>query len=99
LNVWAPVISISGRTVIPVASIGHTKYEMPWRCGTWGFVRAMRMPYVANCASDVQTFWPVTTHSSPSRSARVVREARSDPAPGSLNSWHHISSPDSSRGR
>ncbi len=36
----------------------------------------------------VQTFWPVTTHSSPSSSARVASEARSEPAPGSLNSWH-----------
>ncbi len=39
------------------------------------------------------TFWPLTTHSSPSRSARVVRPARSEPLPGSLNSWHHVCSP------
>ena len=35
------------------------------------------------------TFWPLTTHSSPSRTARVARPARSEPAPGSENSWHH----------
>src|SRR5580693_4808495 len=33
------------------------------------------------------------TKSSPSRSARVARLARSDPAPGSLNSWHQACSP------
>ena len=43
-------------------------------------------------ASVVHTFWPLTIHSSPSRSARVARPATSDPAPGSLNSWHQISS-------
>ena len=47
----------------------------------------------------VQIFWPLTTHSSPSRTARVPRLARSDPAPGSLNSWHQISSPASSGNR
>ena len=41
----------------------------------------------------VHTFCPLTTHSSPSRSALVVSPARSDPLPGSLNSWHHLSSP------
>ena len=56
----------------------------------------MRMPKRAYWASDVQIFWPVTTHSSPSRTARVVSAARSDPAPGSLKSWHHMSSPASS---
>ncbi|MET0324793.1 MAG: hypothetical protein ABW219_06175, partial [Ilumatobacteraceae bacterium] len=40
-----------------------------------------------------QTFWPLTIHSSPSRTARVPRPAKSDPAPGSENSWHHFSSP------
>ena len=50
-------------------------------------------------ASDVQIFWPLTTHSSPSRTARVPRLARSMPAPGSLKSWHQISSPASSGSR
>ena len=39
------------------------------------------------------------THSSPSRSARVVNPARSDPLPGSLNSWHHRCSPTTIGGR
>ena len=46
----------------------------------------------ASSAQVVQTFWPVTTQSSPSGTARVASEARSEPAPGSLNSWHHFSS-------
>ena len=44
-------------------------------------------------ASVFHTFWPFTTHSSPSRTARVASDARSLPAPGSLKSWHQISSP------
>ena len=44
------------------------------------------------CARVVHTFCPLSTHSSPSRSARVESPATSDPAPGSLNSWHQISS-------
>ena len=65
---------------------------MPLRLGTSGSVRASSTPKSARWAHVVHTFWPVSTHSSPSRSARVASEARSDPAPGSLNSWHHTSS-------
>src|SRR3712207_8122273 len=37
---------------------------------------------------------PLTSHDpSGCCSARVVSDARSDPAPGSLNSWHQNSSP------
>ena len=63
------------------------------RCfGTSGSVRATSMPNRATCASVVQTFCPETIHSSPSRTALVASPATSDPAPGSLNSWHQISS-------
>jgi hypothetical protein len=44
-------------------------------------------------ASVFHTFWPEMTHSSPSRTARHDSPARSEPAPGSLNSWHQASSP------
>ena len=47
----------------------------------------------ATCPPEVHTFWPVTTHSSPSLIALVCRPARSDPAPGSLKSWHHAFCP------
>jgi len=65
---------------------------MPRRLGWSGSVRASSTAKSDRCAHVVHTFWPVTTHSSPSRSARVASDARSDPAPGSLNSWHHTSS-------
>ena len=48
----------------------------------------------ARCASVVHTFWPVMTHSSPSRTARVWMLARSEPAFGSEKPWHHNSSTD-----
>ena len=47
----------------------------------------------------VHTFCPLSTHSSPSRSPRVASDARSEPAPGSLSSWHHFSSLRTSGGR
>ena len=93
LNNAVPVISLIGRMSMPGVSIGQMKYEMPLCFGASGLVRAMRMPNFENCAPDVHTFWPFTTHSSPSRTARVVSDAKSLPAPGSLNSWHQISSP------
>ncbi len=65
---------------------------MPWCLGTSGSVRASRTAKSARSAHVVQIFWPVITQSSPSRSARVDSEARSLPDPGSLNSWHQISS-------
>lgn len=83
---------------MPSASMGHMKYEIPSLFGTSGSVRASRIPNFATCARDVHTFLPVTTYSSPSRRARVARFARSEPASGSLNSWHQISSP-ASRGK
>ncbi len=46
-------------------------------------VRATNMRHLARCASVVQTFWPVTTQSSPSRTARVLSEARPEPESGS----------------
>ena len=49
------------------------------------------MPKFVSCAVDVHTFWPVMIHSSPSFIAFVLRLARSEPAPGSENSWHQAS--------
>ena len=63
----------------------------PWRFGTDASVRARQIAKSETCAQVVQTFWPSRTHSSPSRTARVASDARSDPAPGSLRSWHHFS--------
>ena len=64
------------------------------RCGAAsGSVRASRMPRSATRPFEHHTFWPVTTQPSPSRSARVCSDARSEPASGSENSWHHTRSP------
>ena len=51
------------------------------------------MPQSQKCAPVVQIFWPLTIQSSPSFTAVLRRPARSDPAAGSLKSWHQISSP------
>ena len=42
--------------------------------------------------SEVHTFWPESSQPSSTRTARVWSDARSEPASGSLNSWHQISS-------
>ena len=47
----------------------------------------------------MKVFEPLMTYSSPSRSARVPRLARSEPASGSENSWHQNSSPEKIFGR
>ena len=92
LNSASPVIWKSGRTSTPGACMSTRNAVMP-RCFGWsGSVRARRRPKLARWATVVQTFWPFRTHSSPSRTARVARPATSEPAPGSLNSWHQISS-------
>ena len=64
---------------------------MPRRLGTVGSVRAKQMANSDSWAHVLHTFWPVRIHSSPSRSAPMASEARSEPAPGSLNIWHHRS--------
>ena len=71
---------------------------MPRCLGTSQSVRASNMPWSAWWALVLHSFWPLTTHSSPSSSARVVSPPRSEPLPGSLNSWHHVSSPVIARG-
>ena len=68
--------------------MGNAKYVRPLCFGASGSVRASNMPRSATCAPEVHTFWPVMIHSSPSRTARVCTLARSEPAPGSLKSWH-----------
>ena len=93
LNSASPVVCTSGRTSTPGACMSTTNIVRPLCLGFSGSVRTMTMPKRATCASVVHTFWPLTIHSSPSRTARVDRPATSEPAPGSLNIWHQISSP------
>ena len=92
LNSASPVIWYSGRTSTPGLSMSIRNAVIPLCLGTSGFVRASSSPNLERWARVVQTFCPLRIHSSPSRTARVDRLATSEPEPGSLNSWHQISS-------
>ena len=74
---------------------------MPLCLGWSGLVRHSAMPMSACWAIDVQTFCPLSTHSffASSFSAFVDRLARSEPAPGSENSWQAITCPEYIAGR
>ncbi len=72
---------------------------MPSCRGTAGSVRATQIAQAASLASEVQIFWPVSRQPPAAGSARVVSPARSEPAPGSLNSWHQMISPRKVAGR
>ena len=99
LNSLPPVSIRMGRTSTPGVSIGHNRNVMPRCLATVGSVRASTKIQLALVANDVQIFCPSITHSSPSSTARVVSPARSEPAFGSENPWHHESSPERIRGR
>ena len=92
LNSASPVICTSGRISTPSCSMSIRKYVSPRCLGASGLVRASSMHHLDWCANVVHTFWPVTTYSSPSRTARVFSDARSEPDSGSLKPWHQISS-------
>ena len=65
----------AGGTSTPGACMSTTNIVMPLCFGCSGSVRTITMPKRARCASVVHTFWPLTTHSSPSRTVRVERPA------------------------
>ena len=72
---------------------------MPLCLAASGSVRTSSSWWSATSAKLVQIFCPLTTNSSPSTTARVFNPARSLPASGSLNPWHHTVSPRRMRGR
>ena len=88
LNSTVPVSCRIGRTVTPGWRIGTSRYDRPGRRAASparsGPARSTSRP---RAASDVHTFWPVMTHSSPSRRrawwpprpGRSRRRARSSP--------------------
>ena len=88
-----PVIWRSGRTSTPGACMSTRNMVRPLCLGLSVAVRVMISPTSLNCAPDVQTFCPFTSHSSPSRTAAVWIPARSEPATGSENSWQPMISP------
>ena len=69
------------------------KYVMPLCLGRSGSVRARQIAQSACAASEVHTFWPVIDQPPSTLTAFVRSEARSEPASGSLKSWHHVMSP------
>ena len=93
LNSASPVIWCSGRTSTPGRVHVDQEAGDALVLGDLGVGAGEEQARSRQWATVVQTFWPLTTHSSPSRTARVARLATSEPAPGSLNSWHQISSP------
>jgi len=62
-------------------------------------VRVRSMATSASWAFEVQIFWPLTTYSSPSRSANVSMREVSVPAFGSVTPVHTWTSPSAMRGR
>ena len=91
LNEAPPLIWRIGTIVMPGVSIGSMNAVCPACLGTLGSVRAISSPQAEKRAPELHVFCPLTTHSSPSRTARVDSPARSEPAPGSENSWQHSS--------
>ena len=88
-----PAMVRSGRMSMPGRVHGHDQPGDAPVAGSSGPVRTRSSQKSATSAWQVQIFGPVTTYSSPSRTARVRSEARSLPAPGSENPWHQTSSP------
>ncbi len=65
---------------------------MPSCLGTSGSVRTVASPKPASWAPEVQTFCPLISQPPSARMARVLTPAASEPASGSLNSWHQMTS-------
>ena len=65
------------------ASVGTTKHVIPR--GPASPVRAKTSACAAQEPSVMKIFWPLSTQSSPSRSARVSSPPGSEPAPGSVS--------------
>ncbi len=92
LNSESPVAWRSGRTSTPGCFMSQMKYvRLWWRCSPP--VLATSMHHLARCANEVHTFWPLIVQPPSPCTAEVVSAARSLPAFGSLNPWHHTSSP------
>ena len=84
-----PSISSIGRTSTPSRLMSISSIEMPRCFLASGSVRTKVKIQSACWPSVVQVFWPLTTQSSPSRTAVVRSDARSEPASGSENPCAH----------
>ena len=88
-----PVIWRKRPHLDPGACMSMTIVVMPACFGASGFVRTVASPRWQYWAPLVHTFCPLTTQPPSTRVPRVVTAAASDPASGSLNSWHQTYSP------
>ncbi len=95
----SPSMVFMGRTSTPGWCMSRISQVIPLCLGASGSVRTSSSQKSATWARVLQIFWPVTTYSSPSRTARVRSDARSDPASGSEKPWHQTLSPRRIRGR
>ena len=68
----------------PGVSVGTRNIDMPWYALTSGLVTTITIRNDAVLAFDEKNFQPLITHSSPSRTARVVNSVGSAPACGSV---------------
>src|ERR1022692_1382940 len=69
-----------------------TMVVMPECLGASVLVRTVARPYLLRCAPLVHTFWPLIVQPPSDLTALVLMPAASDPAPGSLKSWHQMTS-------
>ncbi len=69
---------------MPGVLSGTRNMVRPLCLGNVGSVRVMRKTYWQYWAPVVKIFWPLMTHSSPSRTARVLAPAMSEPPSGSV---------------
>ena len=79
----SPSLPFIGLASKPAASVGTRKALIPF--GPSPPVRAKTIAVAAQEPSVMKTFEPVSTQSSPSRSARVASAAASEPQPGSVS--------------
>ena len=93
LNSASPVICRSGSVCTVGSCMSTTKAVSPACLTASGSVRTTSRPHLERWASVVHTFWPLTIHSSPSWTPFDDSPAKSEPEPGSENSWHQTSSP------
>ena len=90
-SAW-PVIWVMGRNSTPGERMSTISIEMPRCVGTVSSVRASTPHQRANWPQDTHVFCPLRTKWSSRSTALVRSDARSDPASGSENPWHQISS-------
>src|SRR5260370_11664875 len=102
-KVWqngdAPEINSIGLVETPALSMSNRTKLMPSCLGAFGSVRTRQKIQSALSAYEVHIFEPLTRKLSPLSSARVCKEARSEPEPGSEYPWHHRISPRAIFGR